>query len=53
MAIFKYLALVTEVRSKINQRHDLVDVLFLVLAGVSCGLNGLRSNCLASFVLIG
>lgn len=40
MSLFKYLALVTEIRSQINQRHALVDVLFLVLAGVSLWANG-------------
>nr|NMN91418.1 DDE family transposase [Brenneria salicis ATCC 15712 = DSM 30166]RBP56893.1 DDE family transposase [Brenneria salicis ATCC 15712 = DSM 30166] len=40
MTLFEHLSLVEETRSPINQRHNLVDVLFLVLAAVASGQNG-------------
>lgn len=40
MSLFSHLSLVEDPRSYINQRHDLVDVLFLVLSALASGQNG-------------
>lgn len=40
MSLFHHLSLVEDSRSHINQRHNLVDVLFLVLSAVASGLDG-------------
>ncbi|MNM90875.1 Transposase DDE domain protein [compost metagenome] len=40
MSLFTHLSLVEDTRSHINQRHDLVDILFLVLSAVASGQNG-------------
>lgn len=40
MSLFQHLSMVKENRSHINQRHDLVDVLFLVLTAVASGNDG-------------
>ena len=40
MSLFDHLAIVDEDRSYINQKHNLVDVLFLILAAVSSGCSG-------------
>ena len=40
MSFFEYLSVVEETRSDINQRHDLVDVIFLVISAVLSGAEG-------------
>jgi len=40
MSLFNHLSLVKDTRSYINQRYDLVDILFLILAAVVSGQNG-------------
>ncbi|QUJ69700.1 ISAs1 family transposase (plasmid) [Photobacterium sp. GJ3] len=40
MSLFDHLTLVEENRSHINQRHNLVDVMFLILSAISTGAEG-------------
>ncbi|ABX47772.1 hypothetical protein Sbal195_0594 [Shewanella baltica OS195] len=40
MSLFDHLSLVEDTRSHINQRHNLVDVLFLMLSVVASGQDG-------------
>jgi predicted transposase YbfD/YdcC len=40
MSLFDHLSLVEDTRSHINQRHNLVDVLFLILSAVASGQDG-------------
>lgn len=40
MTLLEHLTIVEETRSEINQRHDLIDVMFLVLSGIMSGAEG-------------
>lgn len=40
MSLFHHLSLVEDTRSHINQRHNLVDVLFLILSAIASGQDG-------------
>lgn len=43
MSLFKQLANITDQRSDINKKHDLIDVIFLTLSAVLSGANGWKS----------
>ena len=40
MSLFDHLSLIEDPRSHVNQRHNLVDVLFLVFSAISSGQDG-------------
>ncbi len=40
MTLLEHLTVVEKIRSEINQRHDLIDVMFLVLSGIMSGAEG-------------
>lgn len=42
MDLFEHLSVVTETRSDINRRHDLIDVIFLVISAIASGAEGWR-----------
>ncbi len=42
MTLIEHLSLVKETRSDINRRHDLVDVMFLVISAIMAGAEGWR-----------
>ena len=43
MSLFDHLKLIEDPRSHINLDHDLVDIIFLVLAAIALGCNGWKS----------
>ncbi len=42
MTLIEHLTLVEETRSDINRKHDLVDVMFLVISAIMAGAEGWR-----------
>ena len=42
MTLIEHLTLVEETRSDINRKHDLVDVMFLVISAIMSGTEGWR-----------
>lgn len=40
MNLIEYLSVVTETRSDINRKHDLIDVMFLVISAITSGCEG-------------
>ncbi|MCU8015184.1 transposase family protein, partial [Shewanella sp. SM72] len=40
MSLFEHLKLIEDPRSHINLDHDLVDIIFLVLAAIASGCDG-------------
>ncbi|MDE1480588.1 transposase family protein, partial [Xenorhabdus bovienii] len=40
MTFIEYLSVVEETRSKVNQKHNLVDVIFLVISAILAGAEG-------------
>ncbi len=43
MIIFNYISEITDPRSDINKKHELIDVIFLVFAAVLSGASGWKS----------
>lgn len=43
MSIFNYISEITDPRSDINKKHELIDVIFLVFAAVLSGASGWKS----------
>ncbi|AGM42939.1 transposase [Aeromonas hydrophila] len=44
MTLIEHLTLVEETRSDINRKHDLVDVMFLVISAIISGAEGRRRS---------
>ncbi|MDE1478494.1 transposase family protein, partial [Xenorhabdus bovienii] len=40
MTLIEHLSVVEEIRSKVNQKHNLVDVIFLVISAILAGAEG-------------
>lgn len=40
MTLIEHLSVIKETRSDINQKHDLVDVMFLVITAIMAGAGG-------------
>ncbi len=53
MTLIEHLTLVEETRSDINRKHDLVDVMFLVISAIMSGAEGWRDiETYANIVLL-
>ncbi|MND87178.1 hypothetical protein D3C87_1394850 [compost metagenome] len=44
MLLIEHLSIVEEIRSDINLKHDLVDVIFLVISAIMAGAEGWRES---------
>ena len=40
MSLFDHLSIIEDTRSRINRQHDLVDIMFLVMAAIASGCEG-------------